>query len=99
MQSGTPGFQAPEQLRGERLGIHCDIYALGAVLTEVFGAKPIWDNSLSGFTIIYNVTTLGQVPSHDHLPLRIQEVVKACFLPVDQRASAATVLGMLCDMS
>ena len=37
MQSGTPGFQA----KGEKLGVDCDIYSFGAVLTELFGMKPI----------------------------------------------------------
>ena len=99
MQSGTPGFQAPEQLEGKTVGVHCDVYALGAVLTELFGSQPIWDSSLNSFTIMYNLTTLKRWPKHDHLPSSIQEVVKVCFRPFEQRASAATVLGMLCDIS
>lgn len=99
MQSGTPGFQSPEQLKGEKLGIECDVYSLGAVLTELFGMKPIWDSSLSGYTIMYNVTSLGQMPKHDHLPPNIQKVVKVCLCPIDVRASATMVLGMLCNIA
>ena len=37
---GTPGFQAPEQLKGGKLTPKCDIYALGGVITELFGGEP-----------------------------------------------------------
>ena len=32
MQSGTPGFQAPEQLRAEPIDVGADVYAFGALL-------------------------------------------------------------------
>ena len=99
MQPGTPGFQSPEQLRGEKLDVTCDIYALGAVLTELFGMKPVWQEQLTSHTIIYKVTTLNQMPTFDHLSQNIQKVVEVCLCPVELRASATTVLGMLCDIS
>ena len=39
--AGTPGFQSPEQLKGENMSISSDIYALGAVITELFGGKAV----------------------------------------------------------
>ena len=42
MQSGTPGFQAPEQLRAEPIDVGADVYAFGALLIELFGETPIW---------------------------------------------------------
>ena len=97
MQAGTPGFQFPEQLCGEDLTTTCDVYAFGAVLTELFGMKPIWEN-VTGHTIIYNVAHLGQMPKCDHLCPDIQAIVKSCLCPATTRACAATILGMLCEL-
>lgn len=36
MLAGSPGYQAPEQLRAESLGPHCDIYAFGCVMIVLF---------------------------------------------------------------
>lgn len=97
MQSGTPGFQSPEQLRGEQLNVMSDVYALGAVLTELFGSKPIWQEQFTSHTIIYKVATLNQMPAFDHLCENIQEVVKVCLCPIQSRG-AVKVLKMLCDI-
>ena len=43
--TGTPGFQPPEQLRSESIGLTSDIYALGAVLLVLFSEKPVWPSS------------------------------------------------------
>ena len=67
MQAGTPEFQSHEQLRGEDLTISCNVYVLGALLTELFGMRPIWEKQ-TNHTIIYNVAHLGKVPAYDHIP-------------------------------
>jgi serine/threonine-protein kinase len=37
----TPAYAAPEQIRGERVGVHTDVYSLGVVLREmVTGQQP-----------------------------------------------------------
>lgn len=99
MQSGTPGFQSPEQLRGEELSTSCDVYALGAVQTELFGRQPVWQQQHLSHTIMYKVATLGQMPKFDHLPQSIQKIVSVCLCPAHCRAESAKVLGMLCDIS
>jgi len=43
LQSGTPAYMAPEQIRGEEVTVKSDIYALGLVLYEIFTGKRAFD--------------------------------------------------------
>jgi eukaryotic-like serine/threonine-protein kinase len=39
---GSPGYMAPEQLRGEALSPASDLFSLGCVLYEAISGKPAW---------------------------------------------------------
>jgi len=44
---GTPYYMSPEQINGEELGVHSDMFALGVVLYELFtGTRPFVGQSI-----------------------------------------------------
>lgn len=96
--AGTPGFQSPEQLKGESMSISSDIYALGAVMTELFGGKPIWEN-MSSHTIILNVAIKGIMPNIDHLSQPIKDIVRGCLCPLETRLKAEVILQAMCELT
>lgn len=98
MQLGTPGFQAPEQLKNEGVDEKADVYAMGAVLTELFGEKPVWP-PLTSYQIMFQVGVEGMFPTYVHLPPTIQNVCGMCLTNKDSRASSVAVLKALCDVA
>ena len=61
MMTGSPGFQAPEQLRAESLGPHCDIYAFGCVMIVTFQERVLWPG-LNPYQILCKVSVHNECP-------------------------------------
>ena len=88
MQSGTPGFQAPEQ---EVIDARADVYAFGSLLIELFGEKAVWEG-LNPYQIIVKVVIEGKVPDHSHLHPSIRSICHECLKPKEDRSRMTTVL-------
>jgi eukaryotic-like serine/threonine-protein kinase len=58
---GTPGFMAPEQIRGELLDARCDLYALGCILHGLVLGRPPFEAD----------TTPALLAQHLQRPLRL----------------------------
>ena len=95
MLTGTPGFQPPEQLRSESIGLISDVYALGAVLLVLFSEKPVCPK-LSPYQIMFKVTVSGEKPDTTLLPSQLREVCRTCFRDVALRPKAQWVLQGYC---
>ena len=73
MMAGSPGFQAPEQLRAESLGPHCDVYAFGCVLITLFREQVLWPG-LTPYQILCKVSVHNEVPDMQDLDPAIKSI-------------------------
>ena len=98
IQSGTPGFQAPEQLRAETIDVGADVYAFGALLIELFTEKPIWEG-LTPYQIIVKVAINGDFPDYSTLSPNVRKICSLCMKPRHERSSISDVLKSLLRLS
>jgi serine/threonine-protein kinase len=60
---GTPGFMAPEQIRGEELDPRADLYAVGCVLYELLAGRPPFEDDSWAELLLRHVTDTPPPPS------------------------------------
>ena len=65
----TPAYAAPEQIRGDRVGVHTDVYSLGVILFELLAGELPFD--LSNLTPAEAATVIA-----DHEPGRPSAAAK-----------------------
>jgi serine/threonine protein kinase len=94
--AGTPGFQAPEKLRGEKITTLVDIYAVGGILVDLFGGKPLYN--MDPHTIMFQVGVRNVFPDISHIPPKIQQILEKCLCSVECRHSSLKLLELFLDL-
>ncbi|MFF4603569.1 serine/threonine-protein kinase [Streptomyces sp. NPDC001339] len=74
---GSPGFMAPEQVRGEPLTPACDVFSLGSVLTyAATGRQPFGTADSAAHALMYRVAQ--EEPDLSALPEGLYDLVSRC---------------------
>ena len=98
-RSGSPAYQAPEQLRGEAVTARSDIYALGLVLYEVFTGKRTYD--AKSIAELMRLQERGDFAAMNSVAVDIdpavEKAIRKCLNPVavERPPSALSVSAML----
>ncbi|MFF9075735.1 WD40 repeat domain-containing serine/threonine protein kinase [Streptomyces sp. NPDC014872] len=74
MLAGTPGYMAPEYIRGESLTEAVDVFALGAIAAYAATARPAFGGT--GHSVLYRI--LEQAPDLDGCPEPVRTVATRC---------------------
>ncbi|GHE10513.1 serine/threonine-protein kinase [Streptomyces alanosinicus] len=74
---GSPGFMAPEQVRGDRLTPACDVFCLGSVLAyAASGAQPFGTSGSGVHALMFRIAQ--EEPDLRGVPEGIADLVRAC---------------------
>ncbi|MEU5057126.1 MULTISPECIES: serine/threonine-protein kinase [unclassified Streptomyces] len=74
---GSPGFMAPEQVRGDRITPACDVFCLGSVLAyAASGALPFGTANSGVHALMFRIAQ--EEPDLEGLPEGLQELVRDC---------------------
>ncbi|WP_030588583.1 serine/threonine-protein kinase [Streptomyces anulatus] len=75
---GSPGFMAPEQVRGERVTTACDVFCLGAVLAYAASGRLPFGTAQSGGVHALMFRIAQEVPDLTGVPEELADVVGDC---------------------
>ncbi len=86
---GSPGFMAPEQVRGERVTTACDVFCLGSVLAYAATGRLPFGAAESGgvHALMFRITQ--EHPDLSDVPAELADVVREC-LAKDPAARPST---------
>ncbi|CAM5711268.1 Protein kinase domain-containing protein OS=Streptomyces aurantiogriseus OX=66870 GN=GCM10010251_00420 PE=4 SV=1 [Streptomyces aurantiogriseus] len=77
LRIGSPGFMAPEQVRGERITPACDVFCLGSVLAyAATGTLPFGSADSGVHALMFRIAE--EEPDLTGLPEGIADLVRAC---------------------
>ncbi|MFE2977510.1 serine/threonine-protein kinase [Streptomyces sp. NPDC059258] len=93
---GSPGFMAPEQVRGERVTTACDVFCLGSVLAYAASGRLPFGTGESGGVHALMFRIAQEEPDLTGVPEELAGVVRDCLAkdPAD-RPGTAEILGRL----
>ncbi|MEO3749489.1 ABC transporter substrate-binding protein [Streptomyces sp. B6B3] len=93
MVVGTPGFMAPEQVRGDPVGPATDVFSLGAVLVYAASGEGPFG---TGSAHVVNFRAVYEAPRLDGLPPGLRALVEPCLdKNADGRPSVPELLARL----
>ncbi|NBE56789.1 serine/threonine-protein kinase, partial [Streptomyces boluensis] len=74
---GSPGFMAPEQVRGDRVTPACDVFCLGSVLAyAATGALPFGAENSGAHALMFRIAQ--EEPDLAALPRTLRDLVRDC---------------------
>ncbi|MBZ6173941.1 MULTISPECIES: serine/threonine-protein kinase [Streptomyces] len=74
---GSPGFMAPEQVRGDRITPACDVFCLGSVLAYAATGKMPFGTAQTGFHVVmYRIA--HEEPDLEGVPTALADVIQDC---------------------
>ncbi|MET9981824.1 serine/threonine-protein kinase [Streptomyces rochei] len=74
---GSPGFMAPEQVRGDRITPACDVFCLGSVIAyAATGALPFGTANSGVHALMFRIAQ--EEPDLDRVPEGIADLVRDC---------------------
>jgi serine/threonine protein kinase/tetratricopeptide (TPR) repeat protein len=94
---GTPYYMSPEQVRGMRVDPRSDLFALGAILYEIFTYRKAFDGEMAA--VFYKIVHEQPEPIQQFMDVPsapLQEIINRC-LDKDRNARLQTA-GELVDM-
>jgi serine/threonine protein kinase len=99
---GTPGYMAPEQVRGGSVDARADIFALGAVLYEMVSGQRAFGGrtGIDSLTAILNEDPPNLAELVPDLPKGVAQVVQHCLAKArEQRFQSARDVALALDIA